>query len=655
MLVLFALLGVTGWCCTGGIAMPGCMFDSLMDKNGQSLPIAQEVLPTGPDALAAATAASTSTLPVWATIRIMVSTRDMTDPSKICTHAGQSRPDFLGAYKKCSAAAVLTAKKHENLLKRVVPGAVKMHTDRLEVRPVRGRIVVPLFSGLCANFHIPRDHRTRGVGGADTILYGAAGPVGGWSAWALACAALGDGRPFAGVFNVGPESLDIVDTSTRTVAHEIAHALGFSISIASNLGMVKDVNVRGKGFVKMVTTRNVVRVARQLYNCSELVGMELEDEGGAGTKHSHWERRNAMDEMMAGARMVTGGYYSALTMAFFEDTGLYRAKWGAEEHTRWGRNAGCGFLSEKCVKNGTTHFPDMFCTEPARRHEFKCTHDRMALGVCTIQRHNKRLPSHASYFDSPDIGGASYFMDYCPIIHTSEAFTCLYGTRLQRWGSRVGRHSRCVEGDGLRLQGGGLTTGNICVETACGAGVLHVRFVGDDEWYACPEGSYLSPRKHFSGGRILCPSKGDVCPPDGTVGAAAGHGPQLTSASSNSTANEPLGGEAGQSRNASRTGEQSGTARPDPPAANTTANHTGRGRNAQPPPTAPNRSSMKSTAAPEGQHNASSRMGRANGTRPTAPAKHKPCSTCSQKRGDHKVAAGARVRHSRTAGGQRAK
>lgn len=43
--------------------------------------------------------------------------------------------------------------------------------------------------------------------------------------------------------------------------------------------------------VNMIVTKNVVREVRDYFNCSELEGAELEDQGEEGTALTHWEKR----------------------------------------------------------------------------------------------------------------------------------------------------------------------------------------------------------------------------------------------------------------------------------------------------------------------------------------------------------------------------
>lgn len=43
--------------------------------------------------------------------------------------------------------------------------------------------------------------------------------------------------------------------------------------------------------VQMIVTPNVIKEVREYFNCSELEGAELEDQGEEGTALTHWEKR----------------------------------------------------------------------------------------------------------------------------------------------------------------------------------------------------------------------------------------------------------------------------------------------------------------------------------------------------------------------------
>lgn len=76
--------------------------------------------------------------------------------------------------------------------------------------------------------------------------------------------------------------------------------------------------------------------AREHFGCSTLDGVELENQGSeAGTAKSHWEKRIFNGEYMIG---TSSKYpvFSAMTLAWFEDTGWYKANYSTAEPLQWG-------------------------------------------------------------------------------------------------------------------------------------------------------------------------------------------------------------------------------------------------------------------------------------------------------------------------------
>ncbi|ESL05384.1 hypothetical protein TRSC58_06969 [Trypanosoma rangeli SC58] len=259
--------------------------------------------------------------------------------------------------------------------------------------------------------------------------------------------------------------------------------------------------------VYVVSSPKTLEKTRAHFNCTSAPGMELEDEGGDATAWSHWKRRNAKDELMAG---ISGaGYYTALTMAAFEDMGFYRAQWDMAEQMPWGSNSGCDLLTQKCLTNGVTQYPEMFCE--ATGNLLECTSDRLGLGICKIIGYDNPLPTQFQYFRDSRLGGRSNdLMDYCPFIVSHKNTGCVDGDAHVMPGSRIGPRSRCLKTFYLRdLKG---LTGDVCADVLCDNGTVSVRYLGDDAWHACPEGSGITPTgPMFRDGIILCPRRIEVC------------------------------------------------------------------------------------------------------------------------------------------------
>ncbi|CBZ40986.1 uncharacterized protein, partial [Leishmania mexicana MHOM/GT/2001/U1103] len=237
--------------------------------------------------------------------------------------------------------------------------------ERLKVRQVQGKWkVTGMADVICGDFKVPPEHITEGVTNTDFVLYVASVPSEeSVLAWATTCQVFADGHPAVGVINIPAANIAsrYDQLVTRVVTHEMAHALGFSDTFFEAVGIVQEVpHVRGKDFnVSVITSSTAVAKAREQYGCNSLEYLEIEDQGGAGSAGSHIKMRNAQDELMAPA--ASAGYYTALTMAVFQDLGFYQADFSKAEAMPWGRNAGCAFLSEKCMAKNVTKWPAMFC------------------------------------------------------------------------------------------------------------------------------------------------------------------------------------------------------------------------------------------------------------------------------------------------------
>ncbi|RNE96538.1 leishmanolysin [Trypanosoma rangeli] len=497
-------------CCTTSFATAEhrCIFDRISRKAG---PPMRAVVRELPGRERDGTQVLTASVADWAPLRFKVFSEDMNNASRYCTAAGELSLDLEGGIHACQQQDVLTAKKKSIILNQMLPRAIQLHMDRLHVQPEKRPVIVPNFSSetLCSNFEIPSSHHTRGVPGADMVLYAAAAPIQGTTiAWAVGCSVLPSGRPAVGVINFGPYSVTDSEFGVRIAAHEIAHTLGFEMRFFDARNMTQTIpEVRGKENVVVVSSPKTLEKTRAHFNCTSAPGMELEDEGGGSTVSSHWKRRNVKDELMAG--LPGAGYYTALTMAVFEDMGFYRAQWSMAEQMPWGNNSGCELLTEKCLTNGTTQYPEMFCDSTFYLPE--CTSDHFAVGRCSIYGYNSPLPAQFQYFTDPRVGGLlGDLMDYCPYIKEQEHTGCIDGDADVMRGSRIGLVSRCLKTDGLRDSVG--LIGDVCAEVSCSNDTVSVRYLADDTWHACPEGGTITPTGPvFKGGNIVCPRRIEVC------------------------------------------------------------------------------------------------------------------------------------------------
>ncbi|KAK7199329.1 major surface protease gp63 [Novymonas esmeraldas] len=455
--------------------------------------------------------------PDWKPIRIAVFAFDTANSSRYCTEAGQLRPDMKGNTVTCEADDVLTDAKKQRLLGFLIPSAVRMHEERLSVQRERGNIVVDRVINQhpdCRHFSIPDSHMRKGVANADFVLYVAAGPtVGTTAAWAGMCQVFANGRPSVGVANVSPKDITDDPQAMRVIAHEILHALGFHVHVFEEQGMVDYVDsLRGKSNVPVIRSPLVVAQARAHFGCSTQTFLELEDMGGESTELSHWKQRSMKDDLMAGTTVA--GIYSAMTIAAMEDMGFYKGNYSMAEPMMYGRNAGCGLQTEKCVVDGVSQFPAMFCGS-VNATILVCASDRLGVGNCNVVNHDLPLPPQFRYFSDATLGGEYEEMDFCPYVQSFSDTNCSSNGRFLN-GSVYGAMSRCFDAPAGFAEGG-LSSAQygLCAEVHCGSrSTYSVKVRGATTHTRCPPSttlmlSSLSPT--FSDGHITCPPYDSVC------------------------------------------------------------------------------------------------------------------------------------------------
>ncbi|RNF10731.1 surface protease GP63 [Trypanosoma conorhini] len=506
-LPLLLLLATT--CCVGGClaaAHRRALDEAALRSGPPPTAMVREVPRKGEGAAQAYTVAAEGEDKGWEPIRIVVSMEDLSDASKYCTKEGEKKPDFRGQELPCAKKEVLTADWNKTLVNEVIPVALKLHAERLLVRRLKTPLKVPKFTekhGLCQHFKVPEGHQSAGVENADMVLYVAARSN--YGEWGLPCAFGTDGRPIAGALNLLPSPQLSVMHSARVAAHAIAYALGFDAKQMKDHKMLTTVSaVRGGSSpVTVVSSPVTLNKTKAHYGCDKLQGMELQDCDGA--KDCHLSLRNAKDELMSGLGGITAGYYTALTMAMFEDLGYYKAVWGMEEPMAWGRGAGCDFLEKPCSDKSPAEHPGMFCDKKTEK-SFRCTSNRQAIGQCgqNVAEGGANPKETCSVFFPSDDG-------------VPEVFCTVEGSNAPP-GSLHGGGSWCLDAEPLEARSKATDKDYtevhaVCAGVQCEAGKVKVKYLGSDAWQECPEGKFITPKSaHFKdGGKIKCPKYEEVC------------------------------------------------------------------------------------------------------------------------------------------------
>jgi len=87
---------------------------------------------------------------------------------------------------------------------------------------------------------------------------------------------------------------------------------------------------------------------RVFFGCSSLPGAFLEDDGGAGTEGSHFERRHFMYETMTSG-VIHGRRVSEFSLGVLEASGWYMPNYTYAEPFYFGQGEGCNFLYQDCA------------------------------------------------------------------------------------------------------------------------------------------------------------------------------------------------------------------------------------------------------------------------------------------------------------------
>jgi len=230
------------------------------------------------------------------------------------------------------------------------------------------------------------------------------------------------GRPLAGYVSF-TKNLDItkvnwLEYNTYLAFHEITHIMVFNRRLFSFFKDIQGMSIPLDNIISNKTINNLTRVilktpkvldyAKRHFNCYDIEGLELENQGGRGTVMNHWEARLMLSDYMIGF-----GYddntISEMTLALFEDSGWYKVNYYTGGLFRWGKGQGCNFLNTTCIISGSVGFNNEFCFD---MNIPTCSNSRMAKGICSLQKFNG---TNSSYNYNTEYTGSIELIDFCPV------------------------------------------------------------------------------------------------------------------------------------------------------------------------------------------------------------------------------------------------
>ncbi|EGZ07028.1 Leishmanolysin metalloprotease M8, Zn-binding site [Phytophthora sojae] len=361
-------------------------------------------------------------------------------------------------------------------------------------------------------------------------------------------------RPTFGMVNFCPTQISTLaedyESQVSTAMHEMTHALGFSAQffplmrypdgtprtprdekgnpptyrsgtcpdgseisyyVEPSADTVQYSTERGHSVAKMVTP-NVAAFVQSHFGCESLSGAEIEQQDGTGCLGSHWEERIFEPEYMTPVDSFRN-VFSALTLAFFEDSGWYRANVSAAERMHFGESRGCAFATEKCInpETGVSIASDHFCTSNSAE---SCSVDATSRSVCSLLD-GESIPNDYQYFPGDPTKGGDSYPDYCPINVGYTYGDCSNANNLQLagqaevniLGESYGSSSRCTAST-LRSEDSTNWVVNAYRQTGCYAMRCYASTASNDSSQSTIE--LTIPRSKTNDAvRVNCTTKGE--------------------------------------------------------------------------------------------------------------------------------------------------
>ncbi|XP_064398674.1 leishmanolysin-like peptidase isoform X2 [Halichondria panicea] len=200
--------------------------------------------------------------------------------------------------------------------------------------------------------------------------------------------------------------------------------------------------------VTLLITPNAVEQARIHYNCPDIRGVELENQGGSLSALSHWEQRVLGNELMT-ALVLFGSPFSRITFGLMEDSGWYVPNYEMAEPLAWGLNTGCTIPHGSCREyidqqqaSGRSISP--YCDQLPSERTRGCTVDHQHLSYCTLSRNARPSPEY-QYFEDEVLGSYITSGDYCPFNDESRSCSDVFRNSINNGGQLYGTSSRCFQ------------------------------------------------------------------------------------------------------------------------------------------------------------------------------------------------------------------
>ncbi len=386
-----------------------------------------------------------------------------------------------------------------DLKEKIMPKTQQIFEGLLKVKRIQNKL--KLNTQYCDNYNIPEKYQTEGID-ADLVIFVLIDDTGFFlqnkiEAGAIHCLQHQETRrPIAGYIQFKPQlnvnNSTALDYMVWLAVHEVSHILVINNALYEDyinpetLEPIGIGNVVGKKIMEnglrmnYIKSPKVLQIAKKHFNCTNLDGVPLEYNGGAGTAGAHWAKRYMNTDYMIGDSYGEN-LISDITLALFEDSGWYKVDYNMANLFLWAKGVGCEFFDrkKKCIKPTHSNFKlesdslsvsifnennnnkeKEFLSQnnnnnknPLKKHiktymeifkpkgytsDFKnefctnfnypiCSTSNIFRGVCKIRKFDFKLSNNERYFRNPNIGGADSLTDKCPIPIEEKGEQSYYG------------------------------------------------------------------------------------------------------------------------------------------------------------------------------------------------------------------------------------
>ena len=232
-------------------------------------------------------------------------------------------------------------------------------------------------------------------------------------------------RPLVGLLVISTEKSffnkrRVTEYFSEVILHELTHALGFLYDMFQYFpnGLDATLNISTvRGYQRThIKTKKVVETAKKYFNCDNIIGIELEDQGMGGSALSHWDQRILLGDYMGAVIYQEEMVVSEFTLALLEDSGFYKANYYTGGLMRFGKNKGCDFIQNNCLNsNFSTPFPNEFF-DSSEAYTPSCSAGRQSRTYSILNTYSypdSKYPYNFINNNNFYYSGAIYTADYC--------------------------------------------------------------------------------------------------------------------------------------------------------------------------------------------------------------------------------------------------